>query len=218
MQDLSYIKKRLQNRSVLLEKAYPFIITAIFLILSIILIYHHEFWRDEIISWHFGSESSSFTEFLKVVRLDGTNTYSWYAILYFISHFITDNIESMKVVHLAISTVSIFLILKYAPFNKIIRAMIVFGYFLFYEYSIISRNYALGILFIVIFCILYKNKYRNILTLGIVLFLMGQGSILSFLISIAFFLMLVFELIADWKGIRKSINKVHLTVTFLIVA
>ena len=78
-------------------------------------------------------------EFIKTIDMNGNNTYSWFAILYFISHFITQNPESMKIIHLAISTVSVFLILKYAPFNKIIRAMLVFGYFFFYEYSIISR-------------------------------------------------------------------------------
>ena len=217
MKDLNYLKRMFGNKSELFEKIFPYLTTAIFITLSIILIYHHEFWRDEIISWHFGSESTSFSEFLRIVKQDGTNTYTWFTFLYFISHFITSNIESMKVVHLAISTVSVFLILKYAPFNKIIRTMIVFGYFFFYEYSIISRNYALGILFIIIFCILYKTKYRNMIFLGIVLFLMGQGSILSFLTSIVLFLMLIFELIIDWKKIRNSVNKIHLIVLLLIV-
>lgn len=203
----------IKGKSDFLEKAYPFIITAIFLALSIILITRHELWRDEVISWHFGSESSSFVEFMNIIKVDGNNTLGWFSILYFISHFITDNIESMKIAHLVISTISVFLFLKYAPFNRVIKIIFVFGYFPFYEYSIISRNYALGILFIVIFCILYKNKYKNIILLGITLFLMGQGSVLSFIISIAFFLMLIFELTIDWK----NINKVHFLITVLIV-
>lgn len=207
----------IKDKSCFLEKAYPFIITAIFLVLSIILITRHEFWRDEIISWHFGSESSSFTEFLSIVRVDGNNTFGWFSILYFISHFVTSNVESMKIAHLAISTISIFLFLKYAPFNKVIKIIFVFGYFPFYEYSIISRNYALGILFISIFCILYKNKYKNIILLSITLFLMSLGSVLSFIVSIAFFLMLTSELIIDWKNAKKNMNKVHILIAALII-
>jgi len=206
----------LKKISLFFNIAYPYLVTAIFLILSILLILKHEFWRDEIISWHFGSETASFSEFIKTVNIDGNNTYAWFVVLYFISHFITQNPESMKIVHLAISTVSIFLILKYAPFNKIIRVMIIFGYFFFYEYSIISRNYALGILFIVIFCILYKNKYNNILPIAIVLFFMGQANILSFMISIALFLMLAIEFISDRKYIAKNIKKVHIILAILI--
>lgn len=209
-------KISLKKISLFLNNAYPYIVTAIFLITSILLILRHELWRDEIISWHFGSEATSFAEFIKTIKINGNNTYAWFAILYFISHFITQNPESMKIVHLAISTVSIFLILKYAPFNKIIRVMIVFGYFFFYEYSIISRNYALGILFIVIFCILYKNKYNNILPIAIVLFFMGQANILSFMISIALFLMFAIEFIIDKKYIAKDIKKVYIILAILI--
>lgn len=201
----------------LFNNAYPYIATAIFLTISILLILRHELWRDEIISWHFGSEAATFSEFVKTVNTNGNNTYAWFAILYFVSHFITQNPESMKIIHLAISTVSIFLILKYAPFNKIIRVMIIFGYFFFYEYSIISRNYALGILFIVIFCILYKNKYNNILPIAIVLFFMGQANILSFMISLSLFLMLAIEFIIDRKYIAKNIKKVYIILAILIV-
>lgn len=143
--------------------------------------------------------------------------YTWNAILYFISHFITQNPESMKAVHLAISTISVFLILKYAPFNKIIKVMLVFGYFFFYEYSIISRNYALGVLCIVIFCILYKNKYKNILPIAIVLFFMGQANAYSFIISIALFLSLVIEFILDRKYVAKNIRKIYIILAVLIV-
>jgi len=212
-----YRKIFFKNKTNLFNNAYPYIVTVIFLTLSILLILRHELWRDELISWHFGSETASFSEFIKTVDMNGNNTYAWFAILYFISHFITQNPESMKIIHLAISTASVFLILKYAPFNKIIRVMLVFGYFFFYEYSIISRNYVLGVLCIVIFCILYKNKYNNILPIAIVLFFMGQSSILSFIISIALFLMLAIEFIIDRKYITKNIKKVYVILAILIV-
>ena len=210
-------KIQIKSRQDFWNKYFPFIITAIFLALSIILAYHHELWRDEIVSWHLGSESVSFSGFIENMRMNVGHPYSWFAILYFISHFITDNPESMKVVHLAISTASVFLLLKYAPFNKIVRVAIVFGYFFFYEYSIISRNYALGILFIVIFCILYKNKYKNIIPICIVLFLMGQANVYSFIISMALFLMLAVELIIDRKYVAKNINKAFIAVGALII-
>jgi hypothetical protein len=201
----------------LFNDAYPFIITIIFLVASILLIIRHEFWRDEVISWQFGSETSSFSEFIKVIDINGNNTYLWFALLYFVSHFIINNPEIMKVIHLIISTASVFLILKYAPFNKIIRAMIVFSYFFFYEYSIISRNYALGILCIVVFCILYKNKYRNILPISITLFFIGQANILSFMISIALFLMLLIEFFIERKFVIKNIKEIYIISSLLIV-
>ena len=219
MVNLLKIRGRLlwNDKDKLLIKAYPYIITTVFLALSIALIYHHEFWRDEMISWHYSSESSSFHEFIENMRGNVGHPYLWYSILYLISHFITENPESMKIVHLTISTISVFLILKYAPFNKIIKVMLVFGYFFFYEYSIISRNYALGVLCIVLFCILYKNKYKNILPIAIVLFFMGQANLYSFIISIALFLSLVIEFIIDRKYVAENIKKIYIILAVLIV-
>ena len=211
------VKIQFENGRDFWEKSYPYIVTAIFLTLSILLIWRHEFWRDEIYSWHLGSESLDLKRFVSNMRTGAGHPYLWFTMLYFISHFITQNPESMKILHLVISTISVFLILKYAPFNKIIKVMLVFGYFFFYEYSIISRNYALGVLCIVIFCILYKNKYKNILPITIVLFFMGQANLYSFIISIALFLMLIIELITERKLIKNNIKKVNIVLLIVIV-
>ena len=175
---IKILKKILTNKFniSLYKKYFPFIFTAVFLTISIALIYHHEFWRDEITTWHLGSENSSINEFIANMKNNVGHPYLWFFILYLISHFITQNPESMKIAHLAVSTISVFLILKYAPFNKIIRVMLIFGYFFFYEYSIVSRDYAIGVLFIIIFCVLYINKYKNILPISIVLFFIGQSN------------------------------------------
>ena len=211
--------KAIDDKKDLIEKLFPFIITAIFLTISIILITRHEFWSDEAHAWILGSDSSSIKEFISNMRVREGHPYLWSGILYFVSHFITRNIESMKIIHLAISTISVFLILKYAPFNKILRILIIFSYFLFYEYSIICRNYALGVLFLVIFCVLYKNKYRNIIPLSILLVLLGQSNIYTFIISVALFLMLAIEFLIGREFVKKNVNKtVIIAAVFIFLA
>ena len=79
----------IRNRSYSWEKYFPFIVTAIFLLLSIVLITHHEFWRDEVQAWLVGSESSSIPEFVNNMRIGEGTPYLWSTILYFTSHFIT---------------------------------------------------------------------------------------------------------------------------------
>jgi len=167
----------LKDKSEIFNKIYPYIFTIIFLILSVLLIYNHELWRDEVKAWLVGSESISIPAFIYNIRDNLGHPYLWSFILYLISHYITKNIEVMKILHLLISTTIAFLILKYAPFNKFIKILMVFSYYFFFEYSIISRNYSIGILAIIIFCILYKNKYKNLIPIGFVLFFMGQGTI-----------------------------------------
>lgn len=216
-----YTKIRLSSK---LQKKIPFfgnyynlIVLIAFLALSIILILRHEFWRDEILAWHLSSESHSVSQFIGWLTHSYGHPFLWNLILYIISHFITENIEAMKVVHLTISAAIVFLFLKYSLFNKFIKILFVFSYFIFYEYSIISRNYSLGVLFIILFCILYKEKYKNLILLGIVLFFMGQATLYSFVISLVFAFLLILDILRDRKKIKKELNKFILLGFFLIV-
>jgi len=133
------------------NRFFPYIFIIIFLALSILLITHHEFWRDEVHAWDIAKDSQSLSQFVHYMRQSEGTPYLWNFILFLVSHFISSNIEVMKVIHLTFSTAAAFLFLKFAPFNKLARVLFVFGYFSFFEYSIISRNYAMGIMLIFIF-------------------------------------------------------------------
>lgn len=194
----------MKNRKDLWDKYFPFIITIVYLVLGIILITRHEYWFDEIHAWVKASRSTSIQELISWVRNYEGAPFTWHFILYFISHFISNNLESMKVVHLSLSTISAFLILKYFPFNKIYRTLIVFGYYFFYQYSIISRNYALGVLFIIIFCILYRNKFENPIPLGVTLFLICQTNYYAFIIALSLTLILILDFIFEFKKIKNK--------------
>ena len=198
------------------NKFFPYIFIAIFLALSILLITHHEFWRDEVHAWDIAIDSQSLSQFVYYMRQSEGTPYLWHFILFLVSHFISSNIEVMKVIHMTFSTAAAFLFLKFAPFNKLVKVLFVFGYFSFFEYSIISRNYALGILLIFIFCILYKNKFKNILFLSITLFFMGQCNIYSFFISVSFMLLLLIDFIKQRDNEFKKVNKISLSFSIVI--
>jgi len=187
-----------------------------YLSLSIILIYHHEFSSDEVHSWLIGLDSSNIKEFIGNFRDNEGHPVLWTFILYIVSHIFSSNVETMKIIHIAISTSTAFLILKFFPFNKIFRVAIIFSYFFFYEYSIISRNYAIGIFFMILFCVLYQNKFKNLIYIGITLFLMGQTNIYSFLISVFLFILVISDIIKSNKETKKDINKIFLIFFILL--
>lgn len=206
----------MKNRVIKWEKLFPYIIVLLFLILSVILISRHELWFDEVRAWVIGASSNSINDFINYMRDSEGHPYTWSAILFLIFKYITQKVEAIKIIHLAISTSSVFLFLKYSTFNKIIKTLFVFGYLIFYEYSIISRNYALGILFIFIFCILYKEKYKNIIAIAITLFFMGQTNIFAFLISCVFFALIIIDSIIDRKAIPVKFYGTKLTCFIVI--
>lgn len=199
------------------DKYFPYIFILLYLVLTILLITRHELWRDEVHSWNIANQSNTLSQFVYNMRLSEGTPYLWNFILYLISHFVSKNIEIIKVIHVIISTTSAFLFLKFAPFNKIIKVLFVFGYFSFFEYSIISRNYAIGILLIFLFCIFYKNKYKNILILSIIIFFIGSCNMYSFFISISFMLLLLIDFIKDRRTEAKKVKKIFLYSSIIIM-
>ncbi len=163
----------------------------VFVLLSIAGILRHEMWLDEIYYWLLARDSSSFIELSNNGRYD-THPMLWTGMLFILSR-LTHNPVSMQLLHIAISCTTVLLILKYAPFSTTQKILLIFGYFFFYEYNLISRNYSPGILLTIISCILFENRRKHYILLSIVLSLMANTHFLCLVVSITFFLSLLVD-------------------------
>lgn len=206
----------MSNYRTITNKYFPLIFTLIFFILSIVLLLRHEFWRDEVTAWNLASDSNSYVELFNKISKGYGHPFLWPYILYLFSHYVINNIEIMKFIHLIFSFLNVFIILKYSPFNKLIKVLIIFNYFMFYEYSIISRNYAIGIFFILLFCVLLKNFNKFLIVLSVLLFLMSQTNLYSFMISIVFFILMVKKIFINKEIELKKENIFKILMFFLI--
>ncbi len=85
---------------------------------------------------------------MKAIRDSGT------CGLFLVSR-ITSSPLGMQVLHLIIATCSVYVFLKYSPFTRTTKLLFIFGYFPCYEYAVLSRSYALGVLGLFSFCALF---------------------------------------------------------------
>ena len=108
------------------------------------MIINHELWRDELQAWRIATSSGSIDELFSNSRYEG-HPAIWYLSLYLISR-LSDNPIAMQVLHILIGISATFVMCKYAPFSRWQKASLSFGYFMFFEYFIVSRNYAFGVL------------------------------------------------------------------------
>ena len=99
----------------------------------------------------------------------------------------------MQIFHLIIAIGFVSLFLFYAPFTKLQKTLFCFGYFTLYEYTIISRNYGLGLLLLFAFCILYPYRDRSYLPLAIILFLLSHLNAYTLIISFTLTLTLIID-------------------------
>lgn len=188
-----------------------------FFLLSMIGILNHEMWRDELQAWLIARDSSSLPDLFKNLKYEG-HPGLWHIFLYVISRF-TSNPIAMQFFHLIIATATIYVFTNFSPFTRLQKILFAFSYFSFYEYSIISRNYGLGVLLIFLFCKFFGERQQNYLLLSCILALLANTNAYSFLLSICLAITLVIELlISKIQNKSISINKGILTISFIVFA
>jgi len=167
-------------------------LTSVFFLGEFINIRHHAMWADEMQVWSFSVHSHSLRELLYLTRYEG-HPAAWQFLVYFVSRLSSDPV-TMQFLHLAIATMTAYVVARYSPFPRLQKVLIIFGYFLFYEYAAISRDYALGILCLFSFCAVFRPGPRKRYGLLIVLLaLMAESNIYALLLALSLALMFVFE-------------------------
>ena len=179
---------------------FSILLTAAFSSIELVNTVHHIMWRDELQVWMIARHSHSIAELISLKRYEG-HPDAWFLLVYLITK-VTAHPLWMQVVHVLVASATAFVIARYSPFTRAQKILIVFGYFLFFEYATISREYALGILGVFIFCAVFRSGPRkNYLLLALVLAFMCQTSIYAVIVALALILAMVFEAVQtpSWR-------------------
>jgi hypothetical protein len=205
----------LQQTRDFLKNKFVLISLFAFAALGLVGILKHEMWRDELQAWLIARDSISIRDLLANLRYE-SHPPLWYFLLYFITRFTVQPVF-MQMAHLAIAILSAGIFLRFASFPRWQKLLFIFGYFPFYEYAVKSRNYALGICFIFIFCALFPARARKYLLLFVLVFLVAQSNFMSAAIGIGLGFLLLFE---PWQnrqiaGLIKTRNLILGSLIFI---
>jgi hypothetical protein len=196
------------------SQAFTYGLVIAFACLSMIGVTRHEMWRDELQAWSIARDSSSVVELYRNMRVEA-HPMLWHSLLFLLTRF-TDNPVTMQYVHWLIAVACVFLFVRYSPFTKFQKALFCFGYYPFYEYCLISRNYSLCMLFLFLFCLLIQRQPRNYIALAVVIGLLACSHFYDWAIALT----LVAVLTADGVGNpeeREQLRRHRGTVTAAIL-
>lgn len=118
----------------------------------------HEMWRDELQAWTIAASSDSLGQLVANMRYEGTP--GLWAFCLFVMSRVSQSPIAMQVLNLAIGTGTVYLLVRYAPFSRLLSVALALGYFVAYEYGTISRSYGLGLFLIVLFCAVFTSTGR----------------------------------------------------------
>ena len=119
----------------------------------------HELTGDEVHTWNIVKGSATFPELIHNSRYEG-HPPDWYALLWPLSR-LTHDAGAIQILHWAIASGVAFLILFQSPLPLPARLLVPFGYYFLFEYAILSRNYAIGVLLGCGICVVLGRKDRE---------------------------------------------------------
>jgi hypothetical protein len=179
---------------------FALLVTAGFFVIALIGMLTHEMWRDEHQAWLVARDANSLSQLLDNMNYEGNPAF-WHFFLFLITRVTHDPVY-MQAFHLLIATSFIFIFNRYAPLSNLHKILFSLGYFPLYEYALISRSYALGILLVFGVCALYKNRLKKYILIGVLLALLANVTIYAVVIagSIAGILVLDYFLYQQKNG------------------
>ncbi len=111
------------------------------LIVNAVRVFRHALYDDEVQAWLIARVSATPVALFHNLRYEG-HPGLWHLLLWVITRFTAD-LTAMQALQLAIGAATWYLVYRCSPFSLAEKFLLLFSYFLFWEYFVMSRSYGL---------------------------------------------------------------------------
>ncbi len=192
------------------SKIFKYLLLLIYSILVFVLAYHHELWRDEVDVWLFVRDTD-FTTFFRYLSNSG-HPGLWHLVLLPFAKLGFPN-YTITVIHVLIGISTAYLILFHSTFKPLFSVLLIFSYYFFFEYTVVSRNYALYNFLLFLIATLYPKRFDKPVLFGIIALLLANCNIYATVIASGVGLIYLVEVLELKKNEAKIL--LGLTIIFL---
>ena len=173
--------KKSSNKILLIVSA---VISILYCAANIVISQYHEFWRDEAQAWTI-AKNLSIPEIFDLMSTEG-HFIPWFIVLK-VWNVLGGRFADLSIISTIIMTVAVFIFMYKAPFNPVIKFLIVLSAPFFYYNAVISRCYCIVALAVVLSATTRKNKDNNPFPYAMSLALLLQSHVLLFPFAIALY-------------------------------
>ena len=137
------------------------VITLIIYLLGVCTVsFFHEPWFDEAQAWAIARSGTIKEILFEIPHYEG-HPPLWHLILGPFAKLGAPYELSLAAVNIFFMTLAVAVLLFKSPFPKLIRCLLPFNFFLFYQYGVISRPYCILVLAIFLAAVCYKNRNEH---------------------------------------------------------
>ncbi|MBP7830247.1 MAG: hypothetical protein KA248_10055 [Kiritimatiellae bacterium] len=178
------------------EEVFALLLTVLYAWLVLGTIRVHEPWRDEAQTWLINRDAS-------LVEMGSQLNYQghpglWYLMIRPLARLGLPY-STMGLLHGVIAIASAFLVLRFAPFPRLTRGLLVFSFWMVWMYAIESRIYAAGLLLLFLIAWRYPERHARPWLHGALIALMFSSNL--FMVPLAGALSAAFAW-ETWRGRR----------------
>ena len=194
-----------------LKAEYAYI--AIFALLSLLMLFNHEAWRDEAQGWLIARDSPSFFSVVQQMGREGTPG-RWFYLAYPLAKsglpFRAGQFANVLVI-LCAAVVFI----RCAPFPLYQRVLFIFGYYVLYEYGAITRTYGLSVLCIMAAAAFYKDRFKRPIAYSVPILLLANTNVHGIILAAVLAGAYLFEAMASGELRRARAVRISLLIMAL---
>jgi hypothetical protein len=143
----------------------------------------HEPWKDETQAWRLAIDSHGVADLVHNARYEG-HPLLWHLMLQALGH-LSRSWWAVVVLHVAIACAGAWIVLRYAPFSRLQKVLLVFGYWSAYEYGVVVRPYGLGMMLAFAACVAWLAPRRRVVLVVVCLLLMANTTAMGTLLAMA---------------------------------
>lgn len=171
----------------------------------------HELWFDETQAWLI-ARCASYKEILTYIPHYEGHPPLWHLLLSVFAKNGAPVDFTLKAINTVFSVTAMALLIFRSPFPKIVRYLLPFTFYFFYQYGVLSRPYSLAMVAFMLMAVTYKDRnahpWRYILVLSLLCLVSAYGIMLAGGLCIVWTFEIISELIRNkkmkffWKDMR----------------
>ena len=177
--------------------------------LVVTAVFHHEPWRDEAQAWLIARDLP-LEGIFRQMAYEGTPAL-WHLFIVPLAKLGVPY-ASILWLNAAIAIGGGFLIIYRSPFSITTKCLLIFSYYLFWEYAVIARSYGLSVLLLLAIGTMYERRFSSPYWFAALVFLLFNTNVHSFFIAVAIGGVYWYE----WSG--RSLPRMRRLLPVLIVA
>lgn len=192
------------------------IVIVLYAVLFLFVSYFHEPWFDEAQAWEIG-RTATYKEMLTVLPHTEGHPPLWTLILSIPSKLGMPYYFGLKGVSFVFSAITVSLIVIKSPFPRLIKNILPFTYFIFYQYGVISRTYCVLEMACVLVAITFVKRNEKPWRFIGSMYLLCLTSTYGILIAGGICICWIWDIIHEYLSRNKSDILTDKRIIFLVV-